>query len=151
VTAWEGALDALRRAGYAAWYRPPGGVVKDPEGRYRAARPAIDDYLRRILTPEQASAALLAWLDAQPDQAVMLWPAMRTRRSVYAEIAAELVKAGLTVEELTGYAVRQVFELCEGANPADVAQAYAAVHNSAGAGRGPGVKIAYTAVRDVYR
>jgi len=33
---WEAAADALRRAGFAAWHRPPCGVKRDEEGRYRA-------------------------------------------------------------------------------------------------------------------
>lgn len=33
---WGKALGALRRAGYAAWHRPPRGVVKDDAGRYQA-------------------------------------------------------------------------------------------------------------------
>lgn len=32
----EDASEALRRAGFAAWHRPPGGVHKDRRGRYVA-------------------------------------------------------------------------------------------------------------------
>lgn len=110
------------------------------------------DVVRQILTEDEFS-ELSAWIQARPNGFVFGRGGPFMEHSCYWLVARVLTQCGVSLEELTAYALSQVVvELYKGDQLADhlegVAAAYAVAHTT---GVGPASKSIVMGVRDGYR